>query len=161
MADRKDVIVEEERSSEDIRQGISARRRSISQTLDRLETRIQEKFNWRGAVARNPYPALGIAAGVGVLLSRVIRYRRSPRERMRDAVAEMLEDLVEDATQSLKSGILRAARPEVTKASLAIAIAKTVMSLAKKKSKGSLASEASEMSLGSTIAIERSQGSIS
>jgi hypothetical protein len=53
---------------------------------------------------------------------------------MRDAVAEMLEDLVEDTTQSVKSGILRAVRPEVAKASLAIAIAKTVMSLAKRES---------------------------
>jgi hypothetical protein len=46
----------------------------------------------------------------------------------------MLEDLVEDTTQSVKSGILRAVRPEVAKASLAIAIAKTVMSLAKRES---------------------------
>jgi hypothetical protein len=133
MAHRTELIVEE-RTAEDIRQGISARRRSISHTIDRLETRIHQKLNWRETVARNPYPALGIAAGVGVLLSRLIRPRRSPRERRRDAVAEMLEDLVEDTTQSVKSGILRAVRPEVAKASLAIAIAKTVMSLAKRES---------------------------
>jgi hypothetical protein len=64
MAHRTELIVEE-RTAEDIRQGISARRRSISHTIDRLETRIHQKLNWRETVARNPYPALGIAAGLG------------------------------------------------------------------------------------------------
>ncbi len=61
MAERTDVatrmrteIEGPERSAEEIRQDIAAKRESISETVDRLGERIQETLDWREYVVEYP-----------------------------------------------------------------------------------------------------------
>lgn len=90
-----------ERSAEEIRQDIAARRESITETVDRLSDRVQRSFHWQTYVAEYPLVALGMAAGVGFLASRLFRPRRSPAVRMRHALAETMEDLRDRVREQL------------------------------------------------------------
>ena len=56
-----------ERSTEDIRQDIAKEKENISQTIEQIGERINEKLAWRGYVKESPYWALGAAAGLGYL----------------------------------------------------------------------------------------------
>jgi ElaB/YqjD/DUF883 family membrane-anchored ribosome-binding protein len=64
------------RSSQEIQQDIVAKEQEVSESVLELSERIQEKFDWREYIAKNPIAALGIAAGVGFLASRLLP--RSP-----------------------------------------------------------------------------------
>jgi hypothetical protein len=84
----------QERSAEEIRQDIAATRESITDTVDRLHNRVQETFDWRTYVAEYPLAALAMAAGLGFCLASFFRRRRpTPGERIKDAIAESVEDL--------------------------------------------------------------------
>jgi ElaB/YqjD/DUF883 family membrane-anchored ribosome-binding protein len=133
MAERNDLTRSQERSAEAIRQDIAARRESISDTVDRLGTRIQEKLDWRQWVTQYPYVAIGTAAGLGILLSGIFKPRRSPTDRIRDAVGEMVEDFFEDIKGSIGDVAVQAVRPAIMKASLGIAVGKAVIDLIRKK----------------------------
>ncbi len=93
MAERNDVKQGSERSSDQIRQDIAAKRGDISDTVDRLGERIHEKLDWRGYVMRYPYWSLGAAAGVGFLTSRMMRRKRSPIDRIGDVLVDTVEDI--------------------------------------------------------------------
>ncbi len=69
-----------ERSSQEIQQDIVAKEQEISESVLELSERIQEKFDWREYVAKHPYAAVGIAAGVGLLASRLLTRRSTGRE---------------------------------------------------------------------------------
>ncbi|MCG3163668.1 MAG: hypothetical protein JMDDDDMK_05109 [Acidobacteria bacterium] len=84
-----------ERSADEIRQDIAARREHISETVDRLSDRFQRTFDWRAYVSDYPLVALGAAAGLGLLASRMLRRRSTPGERMRQAFADSFEDLTD------------------------------------------------------------------
>ncbi|HXG66061.1 MAG TPA: hypothetical protein VNO70_13245 [Blastocatellia bacterium] len=108
MAERTNVSVraradesEAERSAEEIRQDIAARRESISETVDRLSNRFQETLDWRTYVGDYPLVALGVAAGIGFLLSGLFKPRPTPRDRIMDALAESVEDLTDRFRNSL------------------------------------------------------------
>lgn len=90
-----------ERSAEEIRQNIVATRESITDTVDRLNDRFQETFDWRTYVGRNPLVAVGVAAGLGLLVSAIFKPRATPLDRMKAALA----DSVEDFTDHLRSQI--------------------------------------------------------
>lgn len=117
-----------ERSTEEIRRDIEAKRGAISETADRLGDRLQQTFDWRTYIADYPYVALGVAAGLGFLLSGIFKPRPTPRERIMDAVAESVEELSTrfreniPALQLKKSGtgstIKAAATAMVTKAAV-------------------------------------------
>lgn len=77
-----------ERSTEDIRQDIAKGEESISQTLEQIDERIKEKLDWREYVIDYPYWAMGAAAGLGYLASRMFTKRPTLMERIIDAVAE-------------------------------------------------------------------------
>jgi hypothetical protein len=62
-----------ERSAETIRRDIAARRDSISGTVDRLGDRLHETFDWRSLRIGLPFVALGVAAGLGLALSGIVR----------------------------------------------------------------------------------------
>jgi hypothetical protein len=95
-----------ERSSEQIRQDIVAKRETISSTVDRLGARIHEKFDWRGYITRYPYAALGAAAGAGFLASSLLfRRRRGPVEKVADSMVAAIEDL-RDQVGSALGGLL-------------------------------------------------------
>ena len=89
----EDVISGAERSAEDIRQDIAARRESITETVDRLSDRFQQTFDWKAYVSDYPLAALGVAAGLGFLAARIIKPRPSAGRRIKDALAYGIEDL--------------------------------------------------------------------
>jgi len=89
----QDVISGAERSAEDIRQDIAARRESITETVDRLSDRFQQTFDWKAYVFDYPLAALGVAAGLGFLAARIIKPRPSAGKRIKNALAYGIEDL--------------------------------------------------------------------
>jgi ElaB/YqjD/DUF883 family membrane-anchored ribosome-binding protein len=130
-----------ERSAEAIRQDIAAKRDSISETVDRLGERIQETFDWREYIAKYPWVALGLAAGVGFMVAGMFKRQPTPRERIMDAVAEVTEDftdrlrdVVGDAVPGKKSG-----PAQMLKATLIGAVSKAALDFAKGKASELLA----------------------
>ena len=100
-----------ERSSEHIRRDIAQGEENISQTVEKIDERIQEKLDWRGYVKDSPYLALGAAAGLGYLASRMLITRTSPMERIMASIAEEVRD-------SLGGLLARAAGPGLIKVAL-------------------------------------------
>ena len=86
LIDTKNADVE--RSTEDIRQDIAKGKENISQTVEQIGDRINEKLDWRGYVKDSPYWALGAAAGLGYLASRIFMKRTTPVERIMGSIAE-------------------------------------------------------------------------
>jgi ElaB/YqjD/DUF883 family membrane-anchored ribosome-binding protein len=82
-----------ERSPDEIRQDIAARRESITEAVDRLSDRFQRTFDWRAYVSDHPLVALGVAAGIGFLSVKLFTPRPSPGARIKDALADGFEDL--------------------------------------------------------------------
>ena len=82
-----------ERSADEIRQDIAARRETITEAVDRLSDRFQRTLDWRAHVSDYPLAALGVAAGVGFLVARIFKPRQSAGERIKDALAYGIEDL--------------------------------------------------------------------
>src|SRR5215470_13518777 len=91
-----------ERSAEEIRHDIAARRESITEAVDKLSDRFQRTLDWRAYVSDYPLVALGVAAGLGILTSRIFRPRPSPGERIKDALAYSFEDLTNRFQRQLK-----------------------------------------------------------
>jgi ElaB/YqjD/DUF883 family membrane-anchored ribosome-binding protein len=89
----QDAISGAERSAEDIRQDIAARRESITETVDRLSDRFHQTLDWKAYVSDYPLAALGVAAGLGFLAARIIKPRPSAGKRIKDALAYGIEDL--------------------------------------------------------------------
>lgn len=100
-----------ERSTEDIRQDIAKGEENISQTLDQIDERIQEKLDWRGYVKDSPYWALGAAAGLGHIASRMFRTRTTPMERIMAPIAQ-------EVRHSLGNLLAGAAGPGIIKVAL-------------------------------------------
>jgi len=96
MAEREDVRgageAGDKRSSEDIRRDIATKEGTISRTVEQIGERIQEKLDWRGYVKDSPYWALGAAAGLGYLASRMFRTRATPMERIMNSLAGEVRD---------------------------------------------------------------------
>jgi ElaB/YqjD/DUF883 family membrane-anchored ribosome-binding protein len=115
MAEKKDPgnkrEADVERSSEHIRRDIAKGEESISQTVDKIDERIQEKLEWRGYVKDSPYLALGVAAGLGYLASRMFMTRTTPMERIMGSIAE-------EVRGSLGGLLAGAAGPNLIKATL-------------------------------------------
>jgi hypothetical protein len=149
MAERNDLNRSQNRSAEAIRQDIAARRESISDTVDRLGTRIQEKLDWHQWVNEYPYVAIGAAAGLGFLLSGLVKTLRSPTDRIRDALGELVEDFLDDIKRPLANVAVQVMRPAVMKASLGITAAKALIDFVKKK-----ANEAPAPTLPTTVGEE-------
>ena len=84
--------IETERSAEEIRQDIAAKRESINETVDRLSDRVQQTFDWRTYVSNYPVVALGVATGLGLLVSGILKPRSRPADRMKEALADCVED---------------------------------------------------------------------
>lgn len=97
---------DQDRSAEEIRQNIAATRESITDTVDRLNDKFQETFDWRTYVSRNPMVAIGVAAGIGFLVSAIFKPRPTPMERMKAALADSVEDFT-DHLRSQFDGIVQ------------------------------------------------------
>ncbi|HJQ70894.1 MAG TPA: hypothetical protein VKA70_18105 [Blastocatellia bacterium] len=157
MAERTDVATRMhpedtfERSAEEIRQDIAARRESISDTVDRLGDRIHETLDWREYIAEYPYVALGVAAGLGFLVAGIFKFKRepTPRERIIDALAEITEDLTDRVRGSLEDVAPKKGGPGKTiKAAATAAVTKAALDFAKKKANEAFAGRSQEREQG-------------
>ncbi len=90
---RQDLISGAERSAEEIRHDIAARRGSITDAVDRLSDRFQQTLDWKAYISDYPLAALGVAAGLGFLAARMFKPRPSAGKRIKDALAYGVEDL--------------------------------------------------------------------
>jgi len=113
MADRDEL-----RGSARILNDIATRRESISDAVDRLEKRIHGAFDWKGYIGRRPYAAVGLAFGTGLVLSGFFKRKRSPMERVVDALADRVEALGEDLCKSAGRLILKATAPGLVRGAL-------------------------------------------
>jgi hypothetical protein len=100
-----------ERSTAHIRRDIAKGEDNISQTVDKIDKRIQEKMHWRGYVKDSPYWALGAAAGLGYLASRMFITRTTLGQRIMGSIAEEVRD-------SLGGLLAQAAGPGLVKVTL-------------------------------------------
>jgi hypothetical protein len=55
--------------TEELERTAAAERAALSETLDRVEERVEGLTEWREGVRRHPLPALGVAFGAGLLAS--------------------------------------------------------------------------------------------
>ncbi len=81
-------MAEIERSTEDIRQDIAREEENLSRTAQQIGDRIKEKLDWSAYVKNSPYWALGAAAGLGFLASKMLQTRTTPMERIIGSLAE-------------------------------------------------------------------------
>jgi len=123
-----------DRSAVTIRADISAKRDSISETVDKLGERIHETFDWHEYVADYPAVALGLAATAGFLIAGIFKRNPTPQERIHDAIAELTEDMA-DRVGGVMAGVIQkkvSPGPTVKAAATAI-IAKAAVHLLKKQ----------------------------
>jgi ElaB/YqjD/DUF883 family membrane-anchored ribosome-binding protein len=119
MADREDGKMSgSERSADEIRNDISARRESISRTVDRLGERIHETLDWKGYIARYPYASIGVAVGAGVIVGSLMRRRSRPSERIVDALVDKMDELGDDLRDSVRKLFLKTAAPGLFKGTI-------------------------------------------
>jgi ElaB/YqjD/DUF883 family membrane-anchored ribosome-binding protein len=152
MAERTNIATQmragdedDNRSAEAIRQDIAAKRETISETVDKLGERIQETFNWREYIADYPGVAIGLAAGVGFLVSGIFKHRPTPQERIMDAVAELTEDLT-DRVSGIAGDVIKKKMisGKTVKAALTAVVTKAALDFAKEKASGLLAGDGRE-----------------
>jgi ElaB/YqjD/DUF883 family membrane-anchored ribosome-binding protein len=112
-----------ERSAEEIRRDIAAKRDSLSKTVDRLDERIHQTLDWREYISDHPYAALGIAAGLGFLMWGIFRPHPTSGERIIEALAESAEGLTDRVRETVsnsplekESGLGRAVKATVATA---------------------------------------------
>jgi ElaB/YqjD/DUF883 family membrane-anchored ribosome-binding protein len=141
MAERNDVATRlraagdpPERSAEEIRNDIAAKRESITETVDKLGEKIHETLDWREYIGQYPYVALGLAAGLGFLVSGIFKRNPSPSERMIDALAESVEDITDRFRGNLGDVIPKKTGPGRTvKAAITAALATAATNYAKQQ----------------------------
>jgi ElaB/YqjD/DUF883 family membrane-anchored ribosome-binding protein len=153
MAERTNIATqmragddEDNRSAEAIRQDIAAKRETISETVDKLGERIQETLDWREYIAEYPVVAIGLAAGVGFLVSGIFKHHPSPQERIMDAVAELTEDIT-DRVSSVAGDTLgkkKMISGKTVKAALTATITKAALDFAKEKGRSLLAGDGAQ-----------------
>lgn len=81
-----------ERSTDDIRKDIAREEENLSRTAHQISDRIKEKLDWSAYVKDSPYWALGVAAGLGFLASKMVQTRTTPMERIMSSLAEEFRD---------------------------------------------------------------------
>ncbi len=86
----KTKAAECKRSTEEIRRDIAKGEEIISRTVDQIGERIKEKLDWHEYMKSSPYWALGAAAGLGYIASRMFLPRATPLERIMGTLAEEL-----------------------------------------------------------------------
>ncbi|MFP5265025.1 MAG: DUF3618 domain-containing protein [Blastocatellia bacterium] len=147
------------RTAEAIRQDIAAKRETISETVDKLGDRIHESLDWREYIADYPMVALGLAAGVGFLVSGIFKHRPTPQERIMDAVAELTEDLT-DRVSSVAGNVVKKKliSGKTVKAALTATVTKAALDFAKQKAKGIIAGNGTRDGGGRAAAMDTLAG---
>ena len=152
MAERTNIATQmragdddDTRSAEAIRQDIAAKRDTISETVDKLGDRIHETLDWREYIADYPVVAIGVAAGIGFLVSGIFKHNPTPQERIMDAVAELTEDLT-DRVSSVAGSVVKKKMisGKTVKAALTATVTKAALDFAKAKAKDVFASNGTQ-----------------
>jgi len=137
MAERTNLATQrsaDDRSAHEIRQDIAAKRETISETVDKLGERIHQTLDWREYVGQYPGVALGLAAGVGFLVSGIFRREPTPQERIMDAVADIADDLTDRISDVAGDVIKRKmVSGKTVKAALVALVTKAAVDFAKQK----------------------------
>jgi hypothetical protein len=89
-----------------------------------LDQHVQRAIDWRAQVGDHPYLALGLAVSVGCLFAGIFKSKPSPRERMMEALAEGVEDIVDQARNRVGSQFRLPPRGGALKAAAAALVAK-------------------------------------
>ena len=122
-----------ERSSEDLRQEIEAKKEAFAQTINRLDQHVQRAVDWRAQVGDHPYLALGLAFGVGCLFAGIFKSKPSPRERIIEALAESVEGIADQARNRIGSRFRRPPTGGALKAAAAALVTKAATAYLRKK----------------------------
>jgi len=70
-----------------------------------LGERLHGSLDWRQQVGNHPFAAIAIAAAAGLILSRVFQPRPSPGERIMDAIADVVDNVTDQARDTI-TGLL-------------------------------------------------------
>jgi len=123
-----------DRSAEEIRHDIAAKRESISETVDLLSDRFKSTLDWRTYVGDYPWVAVGVAVGAGLLLSGIFKRRETPYERMMHAVADSFDDLTDRFRDAVGELPTQKSGPGKTiKAAVTATLTKAALDLAKRQ----------------------------
>src|SRR5262245_20742734 len=100
MAERTDLTITapdpqigEDRSAEEIRNDIAARRESITRTVEQINDKVQRTLDWRTYAGEYPFVTLGVADATCILVAQLFRPKPTPGERILDAIAESVEEV--------------------------------------------------------------------
>jgi len=145
LATRRSADDNDERSAHEIRQDIAAKRETISDTVDRLGERIHQTLDWREYVAQYPAVALGLAAGIGFLISGIFKRTPTPQERILDAVADITEDIT-DRVASVAGNVIKRKMisGRTVTAAITAAAAKAAIDFAKEKARAAFVDDKSQ-----------------
>jgi ElaB/YqjD/DUF883 family membrane-anchored ribosome-binding protein len=133
IADIRSAPESAERSPEDLRQEIEAKKEAIAETINRLDQHVQRAVDWRAQVGDHPYLALGLAVGVGCLFAGIFKSKLSPRERMMEALAEGVEDTADQVRNRLASEFRRPPTGSALKAAAAALVTKAATAYLRNK----------------------------
>jgi ElaB/YqjD/DUF883 family membrane-anchored ribosome-binding protein len=122
-----------ERSSEDLRQEIEAKKEAFAETINRLDRYAQRAVDWRAQVGDHPYLALGLAFGVGCLFAGIFKSKSSPRERIMEALAEGVEDIADQARNRIGSRFRRPPTGGALKGAVAALVTKAATAYLRNK----------------------------
>ena len=84
-----DFKPDSERSAAEIRQNIAVEKELIADKVHKLSDRIDETLDWKSQVTKRPILFMGIAAGVGMLLSKALVSKPSPVEQIANAIEKL------------------------------------------------------------------------
>jgi ElaB/YqjD/DUF883 family membrane-anchored ribosome-binding protein len=162
MAERSNLATQrrademDDRSAREIREDIAAKRETISETVDKLGERIHQTLDWREYVAEYPAVALGLAAGVGFLVSGIFKREPSPQERIMDAVADITDDLTDRISDVAGDVIKRKlVSGRTVKAAILAMVTKAAVDFAKQKALTTFAGNKRQPGDGQTFAQQR------
>jgi ElaB/YqjD/DUF883 family membrane-anchored ribosome-binding protein len=125
-----------ERNAEAIRQEIASKQVSISQTMGKLGDKLHDTVDWRQYVSRYPYASLGVAAGVGFIVAAVVSARKRPVDRIREAIADAVEEITDRAHHSVRDLMRPPAHSRFITAPLLGLVSKGLVQLVEKSMDG-------------------------
>jgi hypothetical protein len=96
------------RTVEELRESVVARGRNLSTTMDLLGARIERAVDWRRHLSRHPWLLVSVAAGAGLVATRLLRRRAAPSDRALAGVAAGLRGVADGLQGS--SGAARTPR---------------------------------------------------
>jgi ElaB/YqjD/DUF883 family membrane-anchored ribosome-binding protein len=118
-----------DRDTAELRREVEAQREAIAGTIHQIDDRVQRTTDWRAQVNEHPFIAVGIAFAVGGLLSGLLIRKRTPEQRMTEALVDRFDDLTGRVHNRLASQLRSGVSAGVLKAVGAALATKVVYAL--------------------------------